>query len=136
MATGRPGGTAGQIESTDTAQAAVSDDDKAAAQSAAEKAKSSQPGGRFVLYTGPRTAAANAEELKNRQSKLGEGTYAEIKPEQWAEVGIAADKALVWRLQNNYLVPASDLSDAQLNYLLANSTRFELVDGDGKPVQR
>lgn len=132
MTTGR----AQKIEATDTAQVAVSDENKAKAESAASAPKSSHPNARFVLYTGPRTAVANAEELKKRASRLGEGTYAEITPAQWAQVGIKANTAVVWRLQNNYLVPASELTDAQIDYLLTHSTRFELVDGAGMKVER
>ena len=134
MATGRPGNT-GDIAPVEDAQPAVSDDNKAKVEAAAAAPKSDS-GGKFVLYTGPRTAAANAEELKNRATRLGEGTYAEITVQQWAEVGIHAENALVWKLQNNFRVPASSLTDAQLDYLLTNSKRFELVDADGNKVDR
>lgn len=135
MATGRTPGPVGDIAPAEDAQPAVSDADKAKVEAAVD-AQASEGGGKFVLYTGPRTAVANAEELKNRMTRLGEGTYAEITPQQWAEVGIAAENSLVWKLQNNYRVPASLLSAAQLDYLLTNSTRFELVDADGNKVDR
>ncbi|OBK04706.1 hypothetical protein A5746_10845 [Mycolicibacterium conceptionense] len=134
MATGRAGNT-GDIAPVEDAQPAVSDENRARAEAAAAAPKSDS-GGKFVLYTGPRTAAANAEELKNRPTRLGEGTYAEITVQQWAEVGIHADRTLVWKLQNNFRVPASSLTDAQLDYLLTNSKRFELVDADGNKVDR
>ncbi|MFV8173797.1 hypothetical protein [Mycolicibacterium peregrinum] len=134
MATGRPGQAGADIAPVEDAQPAVSDETKAKADAAAPK--SADSGGKFVLYTGPRTAAANAEELKNRATRLGEGTYAEITVQQWAEVGIHAERALVWKLQNNFRVPASSLTDAQLDYLLTNSKRFELVDADGNKVDR
>ncbi|ORA25165.1 hypothetical protein [Mycobacterium aquaticum] len=123
------------IAPVEDAQPAVTDEDKAKAEAEAA-APQSDSGGKFVFYTGARTAAANAEELKNRPSRLGEGTYAEITVQQWAEVGIEAKTSLVWKLQNNYRVPASALSDAQLDYLLTNSNRFELVDGNGNKVER
>lgn len=135
MATGRPGQAGADIAPVEDARPAVTDEDKAKAEAAAAAPKSDS-GGKFVLYTGARTAAANADELKKRDSRLGEGTYAEITVQQWAEVGIHADCALVWKLQNNYRVPASSLTDAQLDYLLTNSKRFELVDANGNKVDR
>lgn len=134
MAT-RSSQTSGGIAPVEDAQPAVSDEGKAKA-AAEAVAPQSDSAGKFVLYTGPRTAAANAEELKKRRSRLGEGSYAEISVQQWAEVGIAAERSLVWKLQNNFRVPASALTDAQLDYLLTNSKRFELVDADGNKVDR
>lgn len=136
MATGRPGQAGADIAPVEDAQPAVSDESKAKAEAEAAAAKSADSGGKFVLYTGARTAAANAEELKSRPTRLGEGTYAEISVQQWAEVGIDAKHPLVWKLQNNFRVPASSLTDAQLDYLLTNSKRFELVDADGNKVDR
>lgn len=136
MATGRPGQAGADIAPVEDAQPAVSDENKAKAEADAAAQKSADSGGKFVLYTGPRAAAANAEELKKRQSRLGEGSYAEITVQQWAEVGIDAKNSLVWKLQNNFRVPASALTDAQLDYLLTNSKRFELVDADGNKVER
>lgn len=135
MATGRPGQAGSDIAPVEDAQPAASDEDKAKAEAEAAAPKSDS-GGKFVLYTGPRTAAANADELKNRATRLGEGTYAEITVQQWAEVGIHAKQSLVWKLQNNFRVPASSLTDAQLDYLLTNSKRFELVDANGNKVDR
>ncbi|OBC11437.1 hypothetical protein A5784_35155 [Mycobacterium sp. 852013-50091_SCH5140682] len=134
MAT-RSSQTSGGIAPVEDAQPAVTDEDKAKAEAEAA-APQSDSAGKFVLYTGARTAAANADELKTRKTRLGEGTYAEITVQQWAEVGIEAKNSLVWKLQNNFRVPASALSDAQLDYLLTNSNRFELVDGNGNKVER
>ncbi len=130
------------IEAPEGAQSAVSDEDKAKAEAesaaearAAKAAESAED--RFILYTGPRNIVANTEELKKRSPRLGEGTAADISPQQWAQCGIKAKspETLVWNVFNNYRVPASKFSREQLEYLLANSKRFELVDKAGKKVK-
>lgn len=125
-----------EIQPPDGAEAAQSDDEKAkagAAQAEAAKAKASD---KFVLYLGPSNVSRNTEELKKRPPKLGEGTYAEITPTQWGQVGIAATNTVKFSLANSWRVPVSAFSDAQLDYLLTNSKRFVVVDGTGAPTER
>lgn len=146
MATGagRPPGPVGSIEPTDTAQAAASDEDKAAAAEAQSAADAESAKGPFVVYTGPQAAVAAFQENERRRekglpplpSRPGEGTYAEITVKQWEQVGIKSERSHVWKLQNNYRIAASQFSAEQIDYLLNNSKRFQLVDGEGNPVKR
>ncbi|OBJ08281.1 hypothetical protein [Mycobacterium sp. 1465703.0] len=119
-----------------SAAPAVSDDDKAKARAAAAEAAKGKPGDKFVLYLGPSNITRNKEDLKKRSTRLGEGTYAEITPQQWAAVGISAKAAVKWTVANNWRVPVSAFTDEQLDYLLTNSKRFELIDGEGNPAER
>lgn len=104
-----------QIESGDQAQSVPSDEEKAAAVVYA-RPKSSGP---FVLYTGPRE---------------GTGTRAEIRPADWAKQGIVSTRTSVWCLQNKWRIAVSQLTDEQVDYLLNNTKRFELVDAKGNKV--
>lgn len=115
---------------------AVSDADKAKAHAEAAHAAKAKPGDKFLLYLGPSNITKNKEDLKRRSTRLGEGTYAEITPQQWSSVGIPASATVKWHIGNNWRVPVSALSDAQVDYLLANSKRFALVDHNGDPAKR
>lgn len=126
-----------KIESVAQAQPAASDDDKARTEAAAVAQFEAHPNkGQFVLYTGPRTAAANADELKQRSPQLGEGTVAEISIAQWSQAGVAATRPHRWSLSNNWRIPATQFTPEQLDYLQANSKRFELVDEKDEKVDR
>lgn len=117
------------IAPAEDAQTAASDDDKAKAAASAAAAEEAHPSkGKVVLYTGPRNVVANAEELKKRQPKLGEGSIAEITAAQWAQAGLQASHSHRWSLANNWRIPATQFTQEQLDYLAANSKRFELVD--------
>lgn len=120
----------------ENAAPAVSDDDKAKARAEAAEAAKDKPGDKFVLYLGPTNITRNKEDLKKRSTRLGEGTYAEITPQQWAAVGISAKAAVKWNVANDWRLPVSAFTDEQLDYLLSNSKRFELVDRDGNPTER
>lgn len=124
------------IEQPAQVESAVSDEVRHAvvAAAAAAEPKPGDPDARFILYLGPRNLAANAEALKKRRPKLGEATATEITAEQWRQVGVAAERTLVWNVVNSWRIPTSQLSDAQISYLLTNSKRFELVDGLGRRV--
>lgn len=136
------------IESPAQAQAAASDADKAKAR--AEAAAPADPAERFVLFTSPSRAMSKAV---SRPSGAGQsdGSYAakagvdmaraEITPQQWAQVGIKATRKLEWSAANNWRIPASQLTAEQLHYLfnddrVHNGTRFVLVDGTGKKVDK
>lgn len=127
--------TVGAIQSPAQAQPALSDADKAKAEAAAAAEVAAHPSsGKFVLYTGPRTAAANAEELKTRRPQLGEGTVAEITAEQWSQAGVPGPRSHRWSLSNNWRLPATQFTQDQIDYLMENSKRFELVDAKGQKV--
>lgn len=127
--------TESRIASAFQAQPATSDDDKAKAEAAAAAEVEAHPNrGQFVLYTGPRNAAAASEELKSRSPKLGEGTFAEITAAQWNEAGVASTRSHMWSLSNNWMIPATQFSQDQIDYLLTYSKRFELVDVKGQEV--
>lgn len=129
--------TVGAIASPAQAQPAVSDVDKAKAEAAAAAAVEAHPNkGQFVLYLGPTNVASAAEELKNRQPQLGEGTVAEISIVQWSQAGVASKRAHRWDLSNEWRIPATQFTAEQLDYLQANSKRFELVDAEGQKVDR
>lgn len=138
-AAGRVPGVA--IESPEAAAPAVSDDEKAKADAAAAEQSAKDKSGNFVLYLGP-SNAVRAHSLPDKERAAafqspGVGSYAEITATQWREVGIAADQTLTWSLQNNYRIPVSQFSKAQLDYLLdKDGHRFALVDAEGKQVQR
>jgi hypothetical protein len=126
-----------KIQSPAQAQPATPDDEKAKAEAAAAAAVETHPNkDQFVLYTGPRNAAAAADDLKRRLPRLGEGTVAEISVAQWGQAGVASKRAHRWSLANNWLIPATQFTPEQIDYLLTNSTRFELVDGKGEKVDR
>jgi hypothetical protein len=138
------------IASPDQATQAPSDADKAnaAAEAAAAAAAPPNPAARFVQYTVPRKAAARVVTRPSTEhpyaerpteggyaSKIGVASArAEILPQHWAQLGIPATQKLVWEKGNNWRVPASRLSGEQLDYLLHNDNRFELVDGAGRRV--
>lgn len=141
MASGAAGRGA-PIEIPEGAQPAQSDQEKAdaQAQAAVEAAAAKQPEAsdeRFVRYLGPQNIVKNAEALQTRAPRLGEGTYADMSPQDWSSVGISAKspETLVWNVFNNYRVPASKFSQDQIDYLLSNSKRFELVDREGNKVK-
>lgn len=116
-------------------QPATSDDDKAKAEAAATAAEAAHPSkGKFVLYTGPRNAAAAADELKKRPPRLGEGTVAEITATQWKQAGVPSERSHRWSLANNWRIPATQFTQEQIDHLLTSSRRFELVDSKGQKV--
>lgn len=131
------------IEPVENAAPAVSDIDKAAAAAAPATAVGS-PDDRFVLYTVPRRASAKVVSRPSGES--GDGTYAsevgdevavaEISVQDWARVGVAATRAVVWNAANQWRVPEGHFTGEQLDYLLNNSKRFELVDRRGNKVTR
>lgn len=149
-----------QIASTDQAQPALSDADRdqAQADAAAAAGRPGDPNRRFVQYVTPRNAASSyvdehgirrkivtrpsnphAHALRpntgSYASKIGvSSTKAQIRPETWAQLGIHATHTLVWDFSNGWRIPASRLTDEQLDYLLLNDPRFELVDGRGNKV--
>lgn len=126
-----------RIEPVVAAQPAASDDDRARADAAEAAAVAAHPNrGQFVLYMGPRNVAAAAEELKKRAPKLGEGTFAQITATQWNQAGVPSDRSHTWNLANNWRIPATQFSQAQIDYLLTNSRRFELVDADSSKVDQ
>jgi hypothetical protein len=126
-----------KIAPAEQAQPAASDEDKARAEAAAAAAVESHPNkGQFVLYTGPRNAAANADELQKRAPKLGEGTTAEISIAQWAQAGVTSTRSHRWSLSNSWRIPATQFTPEQLDYLQTNSKRFELVNEKGEKVDR
>lgn len=127
----------GAIASTTQAQPAVSDVEKAKAAAVAAAEVEAHPNkGQFVLYLGPTNVAAAAEELKQRQPQLGEGTVAEISIVQWSQAGVGSKRAHRWDLSNEWRIPATQFTAEQLDYLQANSTRFALVDAEGQKVDR
>jgi hypothetical protein len=136
----------GSIAPTDSAQAAASDKERAVAAEEQSAAAAETASGEFVEYTGPQVAVALFQENERRREKgqptlpvetrPGVGTYAEITAKQWEQAGVKAERSHVWKLQNNYRLPASQFSAEQIDYLLTNSKRFQLVDAEGKPVKR
>jgi hypothetical protein len=149
----RSGDTNPPIEPPDSAQAAVSDVEKAkadaeAAVAAAEAAKTA-PDGRFVQYLVPLLAAqqvvsrpSGAPSDGSPASRIGANSAeTHITPEQWNSQGIPATTTLEWNMSNNWRVPVEQLTELQLNFLLVgdrkhNGVRFELVDGNGNKVDR
>lgn len=143
MATGHP--THVHVKSPDEATAVGSDEDKAKAAATAAEQPKADPDEKFVLYTTPRNAAASV--VSRPSGEQGDGSLASavgvasavarITPADWNQVGISATDTLQWDFTNNWRIPASKLSHAQLDYLLRNSSkRFELVDGNGNQVKR
>lgn len=127
--------TEAKIQPAAAAKQAATDDQKAAAQAEAEAAAEAHPyKGLFVQYLGPSRIAANAEELKTRKPKLGEGTKAEISVSDWKQVGVTATHGHVWSLANNWRIPASRFTEEQIDYLQTYSKRFQLVNRDGEPA--
>jgi hypothetical protein len=127
----------GAIQSPAQAKPAVSDTDKAKQEAAAAAEVAAHPSsGKFVQYLGPRNVAAavEADEFKTRAPKLGEGTVAEITTSQWTQAGIPGPRTHKWSLANNWRVPATQFTQDQIDYLLENSKRFELVDAKGQKV--
>lgn len=125
------------IESSADATPLASDTDKAEAAATVEAAFAAHPHkGQFLQYLGPRNAAAAAaaDEYKKRAPRLGEGTTAEITPVHWKQHGIESKRTHTWNLANNWRIPATQLTVEQIEYLLTNSKRFELVDRDGQKV--
>lgn len=125
----------------DTAQPVLPDAEKA--QAAAEAEAVRDPNERFVQYVVPRNAAARAVTRPSGEtaggtsyaSRIGDAiAVAEISPKDWAQVGIPASETLRWHRPNNWRVPEKRLSSEQLDYLLLNDARFELVDRDGNLV--
>jgi hypothetical protein len=130
-----PSAAPSPIEPPAAAQPAASDDDKAKAEAAATAELQAHPHkGQFVSYTGPKQIAANADELRKRPPRLGEGTTAEITQVQWGQHGIDAKRTHTWNLANNWRLPATQFTTEQIDYLLTNSKRFELVNSDGEKV--
>lgn len=127
---------AAPIAPTDTAQPAVSDDDKAKAAATQPPTPTPTASDKFVRFNGPRNIVANADALKTRSPRLGEATQATISPADWAKAGLSGDKTLVWNLFNNYRIPASEFTPQQLDYLLTHSKRFDLVDSAGNKIKR
>lgn len=124
-----------KIQPVGQAQPAASDDDKANAEAAAAAELEAHPSkGKFVLYLGPRNVTAAVDELKKRQPKLGEGTFAEITAAQWNQAGVPSTRTHKWSLANSWTIPATQFSQEQIDYLLENSKRFELVDSKGQKV--
>lgn len=125
------------IEQPAQVESAVSDEVRHAvvAAAAAAEPKPGDPDARFLLYLGPRNIMANAEQLKKRKPRDGEFPRAAISVAEWASCGIAATRTVEWNASNNFRVPVSDLSEAQINQLLGErANRFELVDGLGRRV--
>lgn len=123
------------IASTAQAQPAVSDVDKAKAEAEQAAEVAAHPSkGKFVLYLGPSNITAAAEELTTRTPKLGEGTFAEITAAQWTEAGVPSTRTHKWSLANSWTIAATQFSQEQIDYLLENSKRFELVDSEGRKV--
>ena len=58
------------------------------------------------------------------------GTTIEMRPEDWANVGIHDHKLVKWDfLLNKFMVPAEELSDEALAYLLEHDpNRFEVIE--------
>lgn len=136
----------------DTAAPAVSEEAKAKAEAqAAEKASAAaESGERFVQYLTPLRAANNTV-TRPSGAGAGDGSPASrvgvasaesvITAAQWKQVGVEATGDVVWNFDNNWRVPASELSKAQIDYLLTtdrryNGKRFELVDAAGKAVNQ
>lgn len=69
--------------------------------------------GRYVKYLGP--------ELNRASERV-------ITAENWAEIGIKADANHVWDFKNEYLLPESVFTPAQLNYLLNVDGFFSSVE--------
>jgi len=121
MSAGAAAGRGGPaIEPPEAAQPAVSDVDKAKAETqAAEVRKSST--GRFVRYLGPRT---------------NQGTKRSTTVAHWNSVGIPAKHGHVWDLSNDYKIPENRFTEQQLDQLLNVDDQFEMVDAHGEPVDR
>jgi hypothetical protein len=125
------------VQAAAQATPAKSDDDKASAEAEAAAEVEAHPRkGLYVLYLGPRNAAiaAAADEYKKRSPRLGEGTKAEITSAQWGEVGLPTKRSHTWDLFNNWQIPATQFTNDQIDYLLTNSQRFELVNAAGEKV--
>lgn len=160
MATGF--GDSNLIEPVDSAQPAVSEDDKAKvaeAEAAADvEAANNAPTQRFVEFVLPRAATASYVDENGKRRRIetrpsgevDDGSYASrvgvasaeavIRPQDWP-APIVADQTLRWDFANNWRVPAASLSVEQLDCLLIedrrhNGVRFELVDGTGRKVDR
>lgn len=108
------------IESAAQAIAAQTDDEKARAAAAAPP-KPKKGTGPFVLYLGARNGIASRREIKSSD---------------WRSIGCDTRRTDVWDLGNDYKLPARMFSDEQLDYLLETDGGFELVDGEGKRVDR
>lgn len=130
---------ADQIEAPTSAKPAVSDDDKAKAapRDSGQRRSSTGP---FVRYTAVKWAALTPADVGNDPAAVARiaraGTYREITPAQWRQIGIETDTTNVWCLQNNYKLPASTFTKQQLDYLLGVDGDFDLVDGHNNPVDR
>ncbi|ACC42302.1 hypothetical protein MMAR_3890 [Mycobacterium marinum M] len=142
MAAGSAGRGTPPIEAPEGAQSAVSDEDKAKAEavvSASAKDKSSE---RYVFYTGAREAvrASKIKDPVKREARIkspGVGSFCEVTATQWSQAGIKATHGHVWKLQNEFRIPASQFTQEQIDHLLSTQgKRFELVDGNGKKVAR
>jgi hypothetical protein len=139
------------IEPPTGAAEALSDDQRAAAQAEAEAAAAKaqdDPNTRFLLYTVPGQAFGRAktrpsgfnDDDSTLANRIGYAVaQAEVTDKQWVALGISGQKTLVFNRSNNWRVPASDVTEAALNYLLNedvryNGRRFALVDGRGNKV--
>ncbi|OBK14090.1 hypothetical protein [Mycobacterium asiaticum] len=135
------------IDLGEDAQPAVSEEDKAKAEAQAAAADAPKSDERFVQYLTP-LRAANKAVTRPSGAGTGDGSPASrvgvasaeciITEQHWAQVGIAG-KSLVFSFDNNWRVPVSQVTDAQLKYLLNddrryNGVRFEVVDADGNKV--
>ncbi|WP_152967033.1 hypothetical protein [Mycobacterium heckeshornense] len=132
---------ASEIEAPTAAKAAVSDEDKAKAAAQHSPTAGRRGGaGPYVRYTGVKWAALTPKDVNNDPAALARiarsGTYREITPAQWAQIGVKTSKPSVWCLQNNYKIPASAFIESQLDYLLDVDGDFDLVDSQNNPVPR
>lgn len=107
------------IRGVDDASPALTDSEKT------DKAKQASPpaprASRFVRYTGAREEWASMRRITSQA---------------WATLGIKGVQTNVWSLSNDWRIPASQFSEAQLDYLLDVDGRFELADAAGKIVAR
>lgn len=128
MAAGAAGHRGAPIETPEGAQSAPTDEERAVAQAAAAEQASKDRSGNFLAYTG-----------HTRSAKDG-GTIANISVSQWGELGCPGKVSHEWNLGNDFRLPVSQFTDAQIDYLLnrdpvyTKRQRFELVDADGNTV--
>ncbi|ANW64015.1 hypothetical protein BCA37_10780 [Mycobacterium sp. djl-10] len=112
------------IESPAAAQAVPSDPEKAAAEAAASAAEDAHPlKGKFVQYNGQRA----------------HGVEVTLTPQNWADSGVESTRTHVWDVGNDWQVPATQFTDAQIDHLLQLSrryNRFKLVDAQGAETSR
>ena len=81
----------------------------------------------------PAKTESKVESTKSADAPLkdvmytGQASLRKIEAADWLQLGIEHE-GVEWNLQNNFRVPAEDLTDGARKYLLKKDGRFSLVD--------